>query len=155
MQVCGLLKKRGLAINDAALAYHKDITTPPARLELVRQNPDILVDGAHNPEGLEALKQFADAHYPDGYDVVFGCLNDRSFVDLARLILSPHRNSWLRFDGGTRTTPKKVYEDVQQKLGGRIVSLDDSFFQDVQNTQRPLVVCGSFYLCAQFKEWFL
>ena len=37
----------------------------PARMELVRRDPDVILDGGHNPQCMEALSQSLRQLYPD------------------------------------------------------------------------------------------
>lgn len=127
----------------------------PARFEAIHSEPLVILDGAHNSEGLLALKDHLMLNYPEGWDLVFGCLANRDFQALAEIVKSVHRNFWVRFDGGGHTTPDAVYEKVHSWLGGEVVSLNRAF-KDLlcqENQDRPIIVCGSLYLCSQFRKW--
>lgn len=60
----------------------------PARMELLRRNPPVLLDGAHNPQGCQALAD-ALARLLPGQPVVFlaGMLQDKDYLEMLRLIL--------------------------------------------------------------------
>ncbi|MDO4812332.1 MAG: cyanophycin synthetase, partial [Eubacteriales bacterium] len=49
------LRDKGWQITDHALAQGFASVTWPGRLELVRRRPDFLIDGAHNPQCVDAL----------------------------------------------------------------------------------------------------
>ncbi|MFA5354704.1 MAG: folylpolyglutamate synthase/dihydrofolate synthase family protein [Thermodesulfovibrionales bacterium] len=50
----------------------------PGRLDLVRRNPDIMIDGAHNPEAAEALAQFIKRNLGDRKVIlVMGVMSDK------------------------------------------------------------------------------
>jgi len=150
-----ILEERGYAVKfEEFLSSH--IPLPPARMEIVHKNPTILVDGAHNEEGLYALKEYLKAHHQDNYDLIFGSLANRPFLKLAKIIQSPHKNYWARFDGDHRTTPEAVYQQVKENFGGEIIDLDGGFKKKLlqQKSNKTIVVCGSFYLCSEFKRLF-
>jgi dihydrofolate synthase / folylpolyglutamate synthase len=151
--VANLLNKKGFSISFEKLCQSK-IMLPPARFEVMCQDPIIIRDGAHNQPALERLKSFVDQRWGKEYDLVFGCLKNRDFIKLAQIIQSPHTCYWARFDGGRQTTQELVYENARQELGGEVVSLDQDFKRKINTrcVKRPLVICGSFYLCAQFKK---
>jgi len=151
-----ILEQRGFAINFDKFLNEKNFSLPPARLEVICDDPHILLDGAHNEPGILALKQYLKSNYQDDYDLVFGCLNDRPFLKLARMIQSKHQNYWVRFDAGLRTTNDSIYEEIHQQLGGEVEDLSPEFITKIirQKSRRPIVVCGSFYLCAQFYHQF-
>ena len=49
------LREKGWQITDEALAQGFASVTWPGRLELARRSPDFLIDGAHNPQCVDAL----------------------------------------------------------------------------------------------------
>ena len=83
-RVCQAL---GLASNDSIQAGIKAARWP-ARLELLRCNPPVLLDGAHNPQGCQALAD-ALARLLPGQPVVFlaGMLQDKDYPEMLRLVL--------------------------------------------------------------------
>ena len=60
----------------------------PARMELLRRDPPILVDGAHNPQGCQALAATLNRLLP-GQPVVFlaGFLADKDYEAMLRIML--------------------------------------------------------------------
>lgn len=153
-----LLCKQGCHVDFNKFLSSENIQLPPARLEIISKSPLILLDGAHNEHALHALKNHLKMHYDDNYDLVFGCLSNRNFIELAEIIKSSHQNKWIRFDGGQQTTPEQTYIEVQKKWGGEIVSLDERLKKSVLQrsaSDLPLVICGSLYLCGQFRKFLL
>ncbi len=62
----------------------------PARLEWVRQTPRVLLDGAHNPQGIEALRRYAQQFLMQEKRVLLTGvlrekLNDKMLLDMASL----------------------------------------------------------------------
>jgi dihydrofolate synthase/folylpolyglutamate synthase len=153
-QIVGLLSQQGVTTKPDTLVFDAQ-ACPPARLEIISQQPEILVDGAHNEQGIQTLAQHVRQSYPEGYHLIFGCLSDRPFLKLASLIRSSHNNYWLQFDAADRTTAALVYQKIQKELGGEVVSLNESLRRVISRSTKPIVVCGSLYLCAQFKRWYL
>jgi dihydrofolate synthase/folylpolyglutamate synthase len=61
----------------------------PGRLEHISPNPDIILDGAHNPAGARALAQYLKKYYPDRrLWMIFGAMRDKA-VDEMGAILFP------------------------------------------------------------------
>ncbi|HDR7792173.1 TPA: bifunctional folylpolyglutamate synthase/dihydrofolate synthase [Bacillus luti] len=53
------------------------------RFEKLKSNPDIIIDGAHNPEGIESLVQTVKAHYKDkNVIVLFTALGDKQLHNM-------------------------------------------------------------------------
>ena len=69
------LRKQGYAISDAAVRKGLADTVWPARLEWAG---NVLIDGAHNPQGVDALVQYVDAYLADKRRVLLsGVLADK------------------------------------------------------------------------------
>jgi dihydrofolate synthase/folylpolyglutamate synthase len=50
------------------------------RLEVVKEKPVILLDGAHNPHGAHALSEFISTHYMDKRKIlIFGVMRDKEY----------------------------------------------------------------------------
>ena len=48
-----------------------------------KSNPDIIIDGAHNPEGIESLVKTVEAHYKDkNVIVLFTALGDKQLHNM-------------------------------------------------------------------------
>ena len=82
---CGLalaaidvLRGRGFDCPEDKVARGLANTKVPGRMELVRERPRVLVDGAHNPISVQTLMKCVGAHVPyDSMVCVFGCCADK------------------------------------------------------------------------------
>lgn len=131
---------------------------PVARLETLQTAPDFLLDGAHNEPALIALKTHLQKHYGENYDLVFGCLKDRDALHLAKFILPAQGEKyWVTFPAEGREMAVATQKALQQNYGGHCHDLSDAFVQLCLERKRtkPLVVCGSFYLCGAFRKLYL
>ncbi len=60
----------------------------PGRMDVISKNPFILLDGAHNPQGVYALKKSLDTLYPDEkFTFIFGVLADKDYASMIQTIL--------------------------------------------------------------------
>ncbi len=55
----------------------------PGRFQVVKKRPLIMVDGAHNPAGIKALKVMIKERFGT---VVFGCQKDKDYLKMLRLL---------------------------------------------------------------------
>jgi dihydrofolate synthase/folylpolyglutamate synthase len=71
------LKVFGLSA--VAIAEGFERTTWPGRLERVHSNPDIILDGAHNPAGARALASYIERFFPsEPVRIIYGAMRDKA-----------------------------------------------------------------------------
>ena len=132
-----------------------DLQLPSARFEILKTQPDLILDGAHNEPALQALKVHLQKQYGENYDLVFGCLNDRDAVHLAKWVLPQNGEKfWLTFPADGREMSNQTQLDLINEYGGQSHDLSLEFVKFCRSHERtkPLVVCGSFYLCGAFRR---
>jgi dihydrofolate synthase/folylpolyglutamate synthase len=94
----------------AALALHKlgvspegiEYTRWPGRLEHVAPNPDVILDGAHNPAGARALARYLQRFYAHRRIwMIYGAMRDKAVEEIAGILFpiahhliftAPHSN---------------------------------------------------------------
>ena len=83
-----LVSKQDDRINELALHVGVANTVWPGRLERIHKNPDIILDGAHNPDGAKALRNALDKYYP-GKQVqfVFGMMGDKDMSGVIKTLI--------------------------------------------------------------------
>ena len=87
------LKRLGLPIKleDSFLAF-RDVEIP-GRFEVVSKEPLIIVDGAHNVEGIEQLISTVKEHFPnEEKTLVFSAFRDKQIKEMLTLLI-PHFNN--------------------------------------------------------------
>lgn len=134
------------------------IKNPKARFEILKENPVVILDAAHNEPALQKLKKKVLKIYGSEYDLVFGCLAERDALELAKCILPEiGEKVWLKFSADGRESTHNTFERLKHSFGGQIHTFSDDFshWLQLRSAKRPLLVCGSFYLCGQFRTFFL
>ena len=89
IDVCSALRSRGWdKLTDAAIDTGLSIAQWPGRLELLRRRPDFIVDGAHNPQCVDALMDSLAALY-GSKKLIFltGVLRDKDWQQMLRRAL--------------------------------------------------------------------
>lgn len=78
---------RELGVPDASIAEGIAEARWPGRLELVASNPDIILDGAHNPSGARALAAYIDRFFK-GRRVwmIYGTMRDKSIGEIVETL---------------------------------------------------------------------
>jgi len=165
---CGLalslldcLKSRGYEIDDAQAITGLANTRLPGRMEVINQNPRVLVDCAHNAASIRALIQATGQHIPyDSMVMVFGCCEDKDVEGMLRqLQYGADKVIFTRVN-----SPRSIYpEDLAQmytEICGKMCQTSMSPREALQIANRAvsngdlICVTGSFYLVGQAKELF-
>jgi len=80
------LQKKGVEIAKAAIIEGLETARHPGRLELHDGRPSFLFDGAHNPAGAQALREFLDEFVKRPVTLVFGAMNDKRLEEIATIL---------------------------------------------------------------------
>jgi dihydrofolate synthase/folylpolyglutamate synthase len=81
------LRQRGFLISDEAVARGIAQTRWPGRLELIAHNPDVYLDGTHNPAGARELLAFWDEHLAGRrIFLIFGAVRDKAVEEITGLL---------------------------------------------------------------------
>jgi len=82
------LKDKGFDISETALRSGLLKTKWPGRFEVVSREPVVIIDGAHNAEGAQMLKNTLDEYFP-GRPVSFimGVLSDKDYDTMMKTVL--------------------------------------------------------------------
>ena len=148
------LRSRGWDISDGALRDGLARTRWPGRLEVIARDPIVLVDGAHNPAGLErSLEAAQKLAKSRPLVIVFGVMKDKDLPSMLALLRSVNapvifsRIGWHRaaspvdlaalFDGESETA-----ESSAEAL---------SRARDRAGRDGMVFVCGSLYLVGEVK----
>lgn len=152
-----LQNHRRFYITDENIADGLAKATMPARLELLSTEPVVLVDGAHNPNGMEALSQAITDYLPNKNIVcIMGMLRDKD------------SNSSLEyldglFDAVITLEPDNPRKQTSEELAEKAVKFFDKVYPmesfsgavdkalEMAGDDGAVVVCGSLYLASQLR----
>ncbi len=83
-----LLRNQGIPISEKAIHEGFANTDWPARFEILRHNPPVVVDSAHNPDSARKLRQTVEEFFPD-YPIViiFGVSEDKNIIGMIKELL--------------------------------------------------------------------
>ena len=154
-----LVSKQDDRINELALHVGVANTVWPGRLERIYKNPDIILDGAHNPDGAKALRNALDKYYP-GKQVqfVFGMMGDKDMSGVIKTLIKQDDVVYtVRADEGARAAEAA---DLAKLVGSNAVAEADlatAYDAAIRNAGADGVVCvcGSLYLVGEFKKMLL
>ena len=154
-----LVSKQDDRINELALHIGVANTLWPGRLERIHVNPDIILDGAHNPNGAEALRKALDKYYP-GKKVtfVFGMMGDKDMTGVIKTLIRADDVVYtVRADQGARAAEAKGLAQLVGPNAIPMASLAEAYSTALASVKEDdvLCVCGSLYLVGEFKKMLL
>jgi dihydrofolate synthase/folylpolyglutamate synthase len=123
---------------------------------VVREQPRIILDGAHNPDAAENLVRFLDAEFLGGdLLVIFGAMRDKDFLTFGHLLFPRARRVFLARSKNSRsaevdTLVAAFRPDFPEKMIGS-TSLAQAL-EEAVSLARPeswIVVTGSLYLVGE------
>ena len=161
LETISVLRKAGWEIPDEAVVHGMDATRWPGRFEVLQDNPLVIVDGAHNPQGVESLIAAVKEYLPGQHIVcVTGVLADKDWkpmMDRLKTVVSD-------FVAVTPDSPRalgnvrlaryltdrehwvSVADDVEKGLTGAL--------ERAKATGGMVLACGSLYMAADVRRFF-
>lgn len=150
------LRARGFAISRSAIIEGIETASHSGRLELWEGRPAFLFDGAHNPSGTRALREYLDEFVGAPVTLVFGAMRDKNLAQMAENLFPVAKRLVLT----TPDTPRAASLDVLRKLASRMVepqrifttsSLRNAIREAIDATPPDGLVCfsGSLYLIGE------
>ena len=83
-----LLRREGFQkIDEEAIRRGLESVEWPGRIQLIRRDPFVVVDAAHNEDSARRLLQTVQAHFPyERLTLVFGASEDKDLAGMARVL---------------------------------------------------------------------
>ena len=163
---CGLalalldqLKSQGMKIDDQAAIEGLAGVYLPGRMEMIREDPRVLVDGAHNAASMHALMRAIGQHIPyDSMVMVFGCASDKDIHGMmAEIATGADKVIFTQATNNPRAAKAKDLADVYEETTGRVGQIAEDFREAVRTAHSAvsredlICICGSFCLVGEAK----
>ncbi|MFJ5715546.1 bifunctional folylpolyglutamate synthase/dihydrofolate synthase [Neobacillus sp. NPDC093127] len=127
----------------------------PGRFEILSQDPLVIIDGAHNDEGVTALVQELSTRYPDRQiQIVFAALKDKKLDKMiAKLDAIAHQISFVSFDFPRAANAEDL---LQISQSGNKLAVDNwktYLLEEIYNlgAKDMVVITGSLYFISEVK----
>ena len=146
------LRCHGFEISDQAIIEGVASVKWPGRLQWIEGSPPVLLDGAHNPEGLETLVKYLESFPPKNpVNIIFGTLKDKPMLEMADRLKKFGKHLCFVPPESNRAFSR---EDFDQAFAGMSSGWKwyDNFadaFADCCKDGNSIVVTGSLYLVSQ------
>ncbi|NLJ66155.1 MAG: bifunctional folylpolyglutamate synthase/dihydrofolate synthase [Clostridiales bacterium] len=154
-----VVKELGMSVPKEAVVEGLLRTRWPGRLEKIQDNPTILIDGAHNAAGADALAHTINTYFAhDDLTLILGVLEDKEvdaiinrLCPLAHTIITTRPDSPRAMDPAELSEKVLVYNDN--------VTVEPDIFKavhkgiDIAGKQGVILICGSLYLVGAARKY--
>ncbi len=159
IQLAESLRERGFKISREAIIRGIEQARHPGRLELIKGQPALLFDGAHNPAGALALRSYLDQFITQPLTLVFGAMRDKSLEEMAHALFPRARRLILTEPDNPRAASLEVLRKCAIRLiDEQVITLEPSARKAIRlafaQTPRDGLICvtGSLYLIGEIQE---
>ena len=134
----------------------------PGRFELLSRAPLLIVDGAHNPNGVEALVDTIRAYFPDQkINFVMGVMKDKDYHTMLRLI-APYAARFITElpDAHRALRPEELKSEIREYFDGPVETADSvtaavkRAMELAEGTEAITICFGSLYQVADIRRFF-
>jgi len=158
--VIEILGEKGIRVSEGAIQKGLENTVWTGRMQVVKRNPTLLLDGAHNPAALKALAQSIEAgfHYRR-LILVIGVMADKSIGEMMKIIVPMADHVICTRPVYYRAAEPEVLMKAAAPLGKPaevVPRLTDALrrAQDMAAPEDLVVVCGSLFTVGEALTYF-
>ena len=153
------LQSLGFLICDQAITQGIASTTWPGRLEKLQSNPDVYLDGAHNPAAARELAKFLEQNFA-GRKIwlLYGALRDKAVDEVAGQLF-PHVQEVIFTEPRTSravSAPRLAEIASHHAASFTVISSAEQAFDRVLAKAAPgdaIFITGSLYLVGQLRQY--
>jgi dihydrofolate synthase/folylpolyglutamate synthase len=152
------LKAKGFTIDNEKAAEGLRQVRLAGRMEMIFDDPRIMIDGAHNAASIRALIHAIGQNIPyDSMVVIFGCNNDKDIKGMLReLQYGADKVVFTRSNSAKAASPHELadlYSEISGKMCQVAFNLGEALrlAKSVVGKEDLICITGSFYLIGQAK----
>jgi dihydrofolate synthase/folylpolyglutamate synthase len=140
-----------LGIGDAAIEQGVAETQWPGRLERLCEEPEIIVDGAHNPAGARALAAYIDRFYAGRrVCLIYGAMRDKALEEIGGILFPRARQVILTAPRQARAaSPEALLGIVEHPNIRTAAGLEEALALVNTGDQDVVFITGSLFLVAE------
>ena len=157
LTVIETVKAAGIEVSQKDIAYGIKNATIPARLELISEKPIVFLDGAHNPNGADALSAFMK-NYQGKICAVVGMMKDKNCDGFLKQVLGYCKSVvTVTVKENPRTATAEELAEISKKYCGDVTTAPDystaiNLVSKKSNDKDPIFVFGSLYLAGGLRD---
>ena len=114
----------------------------PARFQII-EDKNLIIDGAHNPNGIISLRESLDFYYPNKKRrYIFGCLRNKDYKKMMALLFDKNDEIYFYHFNNPNSCTADELQAVCEYKAKELKSFNDLDF----NSDTMTIICGSFYM---------
>lgn len=157
-----LRKNNLLQISDQSITQGFKNAVNPARLETIAEKPLVILDGAHNPNGINALKNSIDLYLKDQKIIcIMGMLSDKDSISSIKMLEGIFEEVVCVPIDNPRTLTEQELADKCKNHFNKVTAEKDIFkafdyaYEQAKTNNYTLLICGSLYLAGEIRPYAL
>jgi dihydrofolate synthase/folylpolyglutamate synthase len=147
-----------LGLPEAAIERGIAAARWPGRLERIRENPEIVLDGAHNPAGARALASYIDRFYSHRrVRLIYGAMRDKAVAEMGGILFPRAKEVILTAPRQARAFTPAAMRDFADHPGVRVAADIQAALAMVRDAapDDAVFVTGSLFLVAEARALLL
>jgi len=129
----------------------------PGRFEVLQKSPALVIDGAHNPEGIDRLIESLKLHYPNkNIHFLFSALNDKKLKDMIKKLDSvAYTIAFTEISAPRATKAEDLYHLSESKNKRLVLDWKEYLSSALKEISEEdiLMVTGSLYFISEVKQY--
>lgn len=157
-----LRNKKQLSFTEAHVREGLQNAVNPARLELLREQPPVLLDGAHNPNGIAALERAIEDFLPGApITCVMGMLADKDVDSSILLLKGLFKRVYTVPVGNPRALDAQSLAEKFRRVCGDVTAFNspqqafDQALAAAEQENGAVLICGSLYLAGEIRPYII
>ncbi len=149
-----ILKKNGFNTCENSILKGLASVKWIGRFEILNENPLVIFDGAHNPQGITASVESILNYFSDKVYILTGVLKDKDYNFIAKELSKIAEKAFTITPDNPRALPAEEYALILEKEGicsTPFKTIEEAYFeakQEAQKDNKPLIILGSLYTYA-------
>lgn len=151
------LRQRGYHLTDEHIIKGIEAARFPARIEILRRAPLVILDGAHNEDSVQALAQTLEAGGAKNLAVVMGVLQDKDWRVMLETLSPFIGKLYPVTPDSPRALPANMLAAQAREYVAQVeerANMDEALAAALASGA-DILVCGSLYLAAEARIWLL
>ena len=152
IEACYAIKKES-GITDENIRNGLKKASVPARVQVLSKKPLLILDGAHNPDGMSALSETISACSKKPCIAVIGMCKDKNIRSALKELIGSVDEFYTCDGFSVRAEDKQALADTITSLGAKATVCKRSVYDTAKTLMEKhpdgiTLICGSLYLCS-------